>query len=791
MATKTISIDSFNLKSSWTYKTRTIDQNGWSHFSNPYASTATKKVTVDLSSIPTGSRITSATLAGQASYGSSRAAYNGVSVNVDGTQNVTSWFTTLASSITIQFSFQYNDPQPPIVQQMSPSSPTYSRTSYFQNLVLTINYELPNSTGKLNKTSVVAQDGESIKLTITPTNASYKHKVTWKLEGATAATTHTTTTTLNAGVTENTWNLSSSFVDAIPSAASKTASVILETLNGGNTLGSVTYTFTVTVPSTIKPSVNIQTGTLTWTNPNNDTFSGELVQGISTARLRLKISDVSAGAGSTIKSVVFSGWGGSKTATKDDTYYYADTGLLTSSGYKTIKVVITDNRGRNLTIEKGNNTTDRFFAVRTYKEPTIDGISVKRCTDQTGQTLDDVGTYMRISADFTYHRINNNNAAAQNSVTIKAKYKRNTVSSYGDGEYSLNWTSSQEAISGNVRNVVNGAYVVVGPISTDYAYDISVTLKDALNKQSTATAVIQTTTYVLHFKNGGTAVGIGQAAGSAKSVVVNPDWNFNMYGGRAGEHTIYKAEIVATETSRKDLNDYVDYGYYAIHSSSAPYIDNCPVDATAGVLIVMSACDDERSKTSAYSYWSAMQVFISRNASIFKRYIRTNSEPAVIDAGTWQKLMTASDTIEIGNTTGTLAVSRGGTGVAANSQNALKTSLGIALGAGSTITFPANTVFPGMKTNSNGNILVTFNLGRPLIGNLNATISGSGWLLTTSGKTSETAETIASMGTARTITCDPSGIVNLNIQGSFGGTNNTPVSLLTSTAVGITFAAAS
>jgi hypothetical protein len=153
--------------------------------------------------------------------------------------------------------------------------------------------------------------------------------------------------------------------------------------------------------------------------------------------------------------------------------------------------------------------------------------------------------------------------------------------------------------------------------------------------------------------------------------------------------------------------------------------------------------------------------------------------------------MTASDTIEIGNTTGTLAVSRGGTGVEASSQNALKTSLGIALGAGSTITFPANTVFPGMKTNSNGNILVTFNLGRPLIGNLNATISGSGWLLTTSGKTSETAETIASMGTARTTTWDPSGIVSLNIQGSFGGTNNTPVSLLTSTAVGITFAAAS
>ena len=785
MATKTISIDSFNLKSSWTYKTRTIDQNGWSHFSNPYASTATKKVTVDLSSIPTGSRITSATLVGQASYGSSLAAYNGVSVNVDGTQNVTSWFTTLASSITIQFSFQYNDPQPPIVQQMSPSSPTYSRTSYFQNLVLTINYELPNSTGKLNKTSVVAQDGESIKLTITPTNASYKHKVTWKLEGATAATTHTTTTTLNAGVTENTWNLSSSFVDAIPSAASKTASVILETLNGGNTLGSVTYTFTVTVPSTIKPSVNMQTGTLSWTNPNNDAFSGELVQGISTARLRLKISDVSAGAGSTIKSVVFSGWGGSKTATKGETYYYADLGTLTSGGYKTIKVVVTDNRNRTYQFDS-STISAHFFPVRTYKEPVIDGISVKRCSDANGDTLDDTGSYMRVLVDYTYWRINNENGTAQNSVTISATYKISGQSQTS----TVTLTKPVEVQTGNVKNVGNGAKAVVA-VSTDRAYDVTITLKDALNKSSTASGSILTAKYVLHFKNGGNAVGIGQAAGSTNSLTVHPDWTFNAYGGPLSEHSVYKGEIVADSSNRKDLDDYTEYGYYAIHSQSVPYISNIPVNSVAGALIVMSACDDERGRTSTGIYWSAVQIFLTRNGTIYKRYMRTDDVAGQISVSSWGKLMSTDETYSIADTSGTLATSRGGTGIAVNDLNALKTSLGIALGAGSTITFPANTVFPGMKTNSNGNILVTFNLGRPLIGNLNATISGSGWLLTTSGKTSETAETIASMGTARTITCDPSGIVSLNIQGSFGGTNNTPVSLLTSTAVGITFAAAS
>ncbi len=784
MAEKSFNIDSFSLKSSWTYRTRTFDQNGYAHFSNPYASTASKKVTVDLSAIPSGSRVISASLTGQATYGSSQASCNGVSVNIDGTQNVTSWFTTLASTITIQFSFQYNNPQPPIVQQREPSSPTYSRTSYFQNLVLTVNYELPNSTGKLNKNSVAA-DGSTITLTITPTNNSYKHRVVWLLEGETSATNHTQDVTLAAGTLTNTWTIASSFIDAIPNAANKTASVTLYTIKGNETIGSVVYTFTVTVPTSVVPSVTLQSDTLTWTNPNNDMFSGQLVQGISTARLRLKKADVHAGTGSDVKSVVFSGWGGSKTATKGETYYYADLGTLTSGGYKTIKVVVTDNRNRTYQFDS-STISAHFFPVRTYKEPVIDGISVKRCSDANGNTLDDTGSYMRVLVDYTYWRINNENGTAQNSVTISATYKISGQSQTS----TVTLTKPVEVQTGNVKNVGNGAKAVVA-VSTDRAYDVTITLKDALNKSSTASGSILTAKYVLHFKNGGNAVGIGQAAGSTNSLTLHPNWTFNAYGGPVNEHSVYKGEIVADSSNHKDLDDYTEYGYYAIHSQSVPYISNIPVNSVAGTLIVMSACDDERGRTSTGIYWSAVQIFLTRNGTIYKRYMRTDDVAGQISVSSWGKLMSTDETYSIADTSGTLATSRGGTGIAVNDLNALKTSLGIALGAGSSITFPENTVFPGIKTNNNKTILITFNLGRPLLGNLTARIVGSGYLLTTSGKYNNDPVAISSMGTDRTITCNSSGVVNLSISGSFGGDNNTPVSLSTSENLTMSFTAAS
>lgn len=96
---------------------------------------------------------------------------------------------------------------------------------------LTIDYQYLQSDGSLASTSVAA--GSSATLNISAYNSAYSHKVTWTF-GA-----HTATQTVAAGTTSASYTIPLSWLDAIPSATSGSASVTLETLDaGGNSLAA-------------------------------------------------------------------------------------------------------------------------------------------------------------------------------------------------------------------------------------------------------------------------------------------------------------------------------------------------------------------------------------------------------------------------------------------------------------------------------------------------------------------------------------------------------------------------
>ena len=192
MAIKTVSIDGFSIQSTWAY---TYENGSGSWYGPTTASTSHKKIEVDLSDIPTGSRVKSATLGARASRNDSKATCNNVAVKVPASSpftdiDVTGWFTSLTSRITIDFS--YHDVSP----YGSGNSRYSGSTSWFRSnvsdsnpMILTIVYELPNSTGTFNVSSVEAGASSSITLNISAINPEYTHSVAWKFYGQTY--THT------------------------------------------------------------------------------------------------------------------------------------------------------------------------------------------------------------------------------------------------------------------------------------------------------------------------------------------------------------------------------------------------------------------------------------------------------------------------------------------------------------------------------------------------------------------------------------------------------------------------
>ena len=133
-------------------------------------------------------------------------------------------------------------------------------------LSMTLTYEYLQSTGAMAATSVAA--GGAARLNITAYNSSYTHKVVWKFGSYTA------TQSIAAGNTYASYTIPLSWLAAIPNVTSGAATVMLETLDtSGTSLGSYSYGFTITVPSSVVPSISSVTA-----SPVND---NSVISGLS------------------------------------------------------------------------------------------------------------------------------------------------------------------------------------------------------------------------------------------------------------------------------------------------------------------------------------------------------------------------------------------------------------------------------------------------------------------------------------------------------------------------------
>lgn len=322
--------------------------------------------------------------------------------------------------------------------------------------------------------------GNACSVKWTPASSSFKYKVKFTLGNydsgysSSFITPNTTSAYTYTGFT-----IPLTVANQLPSATTGTMTVYLASYNSSGTqVGSTaSKTFTVTVPSTVIPTIGTVVAEIVNTN---STISGwnVAVAGYS----KVKVTATASGSyGSTISS--FKITGGYSTTQSGTSLSYTGA-VITSSGSKTFTVTATDSRGRTSTAVVSSAVT--FYA---YSEPSV--------TSFTAQRDEEVSTNMIIKANWTMASVNGHNAA-----TAILYYKKSTASS---------WT--------NYGAITKNTNVTLSNLDEASSYNFKVTVTDSLSKSSSEETFVSTIGVLLDFRAGGKGLGIGKIAESNKMEV--------------------------------------------------------------------------------------------------------------------------------------------------------------------------------------------------------------------------------------------------------------------------------
>ena len=328
--------------------------------------------------------------------------------------------------------------------------------------------------------------GSATTITITRASSSFTHTLTYSF-GGTSGTIATKTTSTSVS-----WTPALSLANQIPNALTGTCTITCETYNGSTKIGSKTCTLTLTVPSSVKPTIT----SLTATRVNGDVPSAWGIYVQTKSKVTLTVNGAAGSYGSTISSYSITGGGFSSTSSS------FTTGFLNTSGTITFTATVTDSRGRV------SSAATVSITVQAYSPPSFTNYSSQRCI--SGGTVSDEGTYVKGLVSFSY-----SSCTSKNTIAGSIQYKKSSATS---------WTSAGVAFSSGTAVVFGG-----GAISTETSYDIKYTLTDAFTSVSIQD-IVSTASVVMDFKAGGKGVAVGKVAETDNMFEVSEDWDVKVYG---------------------------------------------------------------------------------------------------------------------------------------------------------------------------------------------------------------------------------------------------------------------
>lgn len=318
------------------------------------------------------------------------------------------------------------------------------------------------STPSLSASSVAM--GSSVTINTNRASSSFTHTLTYAFGSI--------SDTIASSVKDSTtWKPALSLASQIPKATSETATITCKTYNGSTLIGTTTETITLTVPSSVVPSIS--SITVTDFMDYLSTYDG-YVQNKSKAKI---VVSASGSYSSTITAYKITANGATYTSNSPTTE------PLKTSGTNTISVTVTDSRGRTAT----KSTT---ILVLAYTSPTISSLKAIRC-DSSGNA-DENGSYMKVTVSASITALND-----KNNKTFNLQYKKDNETAYTTYQ---TYTSDYE---------YNSTAII--SIGTDYIYNVNVIAIDSFGSCSYQVDV-GTAYTLLDFNASGKGVAFGKVS---------------------------------------------------------------------------------------------------------------------------------------------------------------------------------------------------------------------------------------------------------------------------------------
>ena len=281
--------------------------------------------------------------------------------------------------------------------------------------------------------------------------------------------------------TGTTWAVPLTFMNDIPNATSASGRIYVDTYTGSTFVGTKYTGFTVTVPTSVKPSASL---TLEDVSGVGDIY-GAPVQSLS--RIKITVNTTIA-YGSPITSYLVTANGAQYTTAE------STTDELIKAGASPITATVKDKRGRS-------GSASYTMNVLAYAPPSINSLTVHRC-DEDG-TENDQGDFVEVRFGATVTALSNNNRA-----TYTLKYKKSNATS---------WTTVTLTKYANVFSVSNGSAIFAA--DSNSSYDVELTVADRHNSASRITSA-STAFTLINWGANGTSMAIGKVAEKANALEI-------------------------------------------------------------------------------------------------------------------------------------------------------------------------------------------------------------------------------------------------------------------------------
>lgn len=317
--------------------------------------------------------------------------------------------------------------------------------------------------------------GSPITIGISRAVSSFTHTLTWRFGGRTG------TIAESSASTSITWTPPLDLSSQIPNSESGTGTLTCITYNGNTEIGRKSISFTLKVPSGIKPSITKFESSIV---PVDIKDCGLYVKNHTAVKWNVEARGAYE---STIQKCTISGQNLSETLTESSKSYTKTSSTLTIAGEKVYTVTVTDSRGRTASATESITIVD-------YNPPVITSANSFR-SDAYG-VLNGSGEYITHQLTSSFYTL-----GGKNNIKIEAFSKKSSDSTYSNSVIIKNDSKG---------DTVNYTYTYPNSsFKADTKYDFKIVISDSIGQSATVYTHVGTKNLPINIASDNNSIAIG------------------------------------------------------------------------------------------------------------------------------------------------------------------------------------------------------------------------------------------------------------------------------------------